>query len=100
MITIERKHYGLDGYWRGKWIGTLARRYVIIKFGSPRKVLGLTFGYGKRDYYENHYGDEGTFTQIKPTRGVWGALVDGRRFQYWQPVAIIREISKITHAST
>jgi len=98
MITIEQKEYGRDFYWRGKWIGLLARRYILVKIAPPCIVLALMFGHGRRAWYENYYWGGLFCDQLKPRRGNWNVQVDGKVFSYLQIAPIIRAVRKITHA--
>ena len=117
MITVERVWYGLDWYWRNKFIGSLGRRWLTIKTGEVSEAalsinptgyegVTLTFGHGARSYYSNHYySDEFTqleFTQLKPKRGSWKILYRSS-FNYWEIIPLIREIKrcrKARHDST
>ena len=103
MITVERVWYGLDWYWRNKFIGSLGRRWLTIKIGEVSEAalsinptgyecVTLEFGFGARSYYSNLYID-GELVQLEPIRGSW-KVRHKSSFNYWQVIAIIREIRK------
>ena len=101
MITVERVWYGLDWYWRNKFIGSLGRRWLTIKTGevseaalsiNPTGYEGVTvmFGHGARNYYSNLYID-GELVQLEPIRGSW-KVMHKSSFNYWEIIPLIREI--------
>ena len=101
MITTEYKNidarcnYGQRHfYWHGKWIGAFGGYYICIPIGRYG-LLSLGFGISIRSWHENVYTQGVLLQQLKPTRGIWIVNVHGQDFNYWQPLAIIREIIKV-----
>lgn len=104
-LEAKKRFYGIDFYWGGKRLATIAPRRITLFLSQPKNanynMLTFAFGFGRQTWWENrHIGQEYKFHyQSPPQRGLWYVLVNGRTFHYWQVIAILREIRRVNDAA-